>query len=122
TLFAFAIMPGAIMDIAQPEMVVEAMQIIDMPLYVITLIGVWKILGVLALANRRFRLINEWAYAGFFFDLTGASFAHAAGGDTVTSIVVPLVFLIPLAGSYMLRPSTEEAPAYASALKPALAA
>jgi len=102
-LFCVGILPGAVMDIVQPEMVVEVMQAIDLPLYVITLIGGWKLLGIVALALPRFRRINEWAYAGFFFDLTGAAWCHAMGGDTVASIVTPLVFLLPLGASYVLR-------------------
>ena len=102
-LFCVAILPGAVMDIVQPPMVVELMSIIDLPMYVLTLIGVWKLLGVVALSLPRFRRINEWAYAGFFFDLTGASFCHWAGADTMTSIVVPLMFLLPLGASYVLR-------------------
>lgn len=46
---------------------------IGLPLYVLTLVGIWKLLGFVALAAPRFRRINEWAYAGFVFDLTGAA-------------------------------------------------
>jgi len=102
-LFSVAILPGAVLDIAQPDFVVDAMATIDMPLYVITLIGVWKLLGIVALALPRFRRINEWAYAGFFFDLTGAAFAHAAAGDVPSSVITPLVFLPLLGASYFLR-------------------
>ena len=102
-LFCVAIFPGAIMDIAQPEMVVEVMNNIGLPLYVITLIGIWKILGVVALALPRFERVNEWAYAGFFFDLTGAAWCHWAPGDTTFSVVMPLFFLLPLGASYVLR-------------------
>lgn len=103
--FCLAVLPGAVLDIVQPQMVVDTMAIIGLPMYVLVLIGVWKLLGVAGLVFPRFKTINEWAYAGFFFDLTGASYVHAAGGDSMSSIVVPLVFLVPLTASYLARPA-----------------
>ena len=108
-LFCLAILPGAIGDLVQPEMVVEMMEAIDLPLYILTLIGIWKLLGVVALAMPRFRRINEWAYAGFFFDLTGAVWVHLAGGDPVSSVIPAAVLLVPLGASYMLRDAAESA-------------
>ena len=71
-LFCLAILPSGIMNIAQPQMVVDAMTAIDLPMYVLALIGMWKLLGIVALAQPKFTRINEWAYAGFVFDLSGA--------------------------------------------------
>ena len=65
------------------------------PVYILTLIGVWKILGVVALLVPRFPLVKEWAYAGFFFLMTGAVVAHVAVGDGVKE-VWPSVLLIGL--------------------------
>ena len=102
-LFCLMIAPSGVMDIVQPDFVVEAMEIIGMPMSALALIGVWKLLGIVALAQPRFTRINEWAYAGFFFDLTGAAWVHWAGGDALYAVVTPLVFLVPLAASYALR-------------------
>lgn len=44
------------------------------PLYLMTIIGVWKILGVVAVLIPKFPLIKEWAYAGFFLQCRGQSF------------------------------------------------
>ena len=107
-LFTLVMLPGAVMDLVQPEMVVTAMAKIGMPLHILTLVGIWKLLGMAALAAPQFRQLNEWAYAGFFFDLTGAAFAHGAAGDTA-GVPVPLVFLGLLAASYVLRPPMPEA-------------
>ena len=106
-VFVLVMLPGAVMDLTQPEMIVTAMETIGMPMYVLTLMGIWKLLGVVALAMPKWRRINEWAYAGFFFDLTGAAFCHGASGDTA-GIPVPLVFLGILAASYSLRPAAEQ--------------
>ncbi len=105
-LFCVGILPSAVLNIVQPDFVVEAMTLIHMPMAAIALVGMWKILGVMALIQPWFPRIKEWAYAGFFFDLTGAAFLHAAAGDTTVSVISPLVFLIPLAASYMLRTDT----------------
>ena len=40
-------------------------------LYFLTIIGVWKVLGAIAILLPRFPLLKEEAYAGTFFDLTG---------------------------------------------------
>lgn len=103
-LFVIAILPGAIMNIIQPQVVVEMAGVLGVPLALLTLLGVWKLLGVIALVAPRFERIKEWAYAGFFFDLTGAAYLHAAAGD-FGGIAPPLVILTVLMGSYLLRRS-----------------
>ena len=79
-LFCLGIAPGAVLDIAQPDMVVEIVQTLELPLHLLTLIGIWKLLGIVALLRPQWRRLNEWAYAGFVFDLTGAAFLHGAVG------------------------------------------
>ena len=46
------------------------------PVYFLTIIGTWKILGVIAILLPKYPLLKEWAYAGFFFVMTGAVFSH----------------------------------------------
>lgn len=113
-LFCIGIFPGAIMDIVQPPVAIEAMAILGLPLYVLTLIGIWKVLGVLALASFRWPTLREWAYAGFVIDLTGAAWCHAAVGDTLPSIVIPLVFLLPLGVSWTTRSAVQDGRSSAS--------
>ena len=50
------------------------------PVYFLTILGVWKILGVVAVLIPKFPLLKEWAYAGFFFAMSGAIFSHIALG------------------------------------------
>ncbi len=108
-LFSLAILLGAVMDITQPEMVVTIMESIGLPLHLLTLIGIWKLLGVGALAFPKFRRVNEWAYAGFFFDLTGAAYVHAAAGDWA-GVAPPFVLIGLLLTSYRLRSVLNEVP------------
>jgi len=64
------------------------------PAYLLTLLGIWKILGVVAVLIPKFPLLKEWAYAGFFFVMTGALFSHIALGDSVKEIFPALLLLI----------------------------
>lgn len=74
------------------------------PVYLLTLLGVWKILGVGAVLIPKFPLLKEWAYAGFFFAMTGAIFSHVASGDSVNEIFPALLLLILTMVSWYFRP------------------
>jgi DoxX-like family len=118
SLFALGTLPGAFMNLTQPPMVAEVMTKLGLPLHILTLVGTWKFLGLVALAApARFGRIKEWAYAGFFFDLTGAAFLHAAAGDTA-GIAPSLVLVSVLVASYLLRPARGEAPGEAEQRMP----
>src|SRR5436853_647239 len=64
------------------------------PVYILTLLGIWKILGTITVLIPKFPLLKEWAYAGFFFIMTGAIFSHIASGDLLTEIFPALLLLI----------------------------
>ena len=72
------------------------------PIYLLTIIGVWKILGVVAVLIPKFPLLKEWAYAGFFFAMSGAAFSHIASG-TVNEIFPSLLLLILTVISWYYR-------------------
>jgi hypothetical protein len=74
------------------------------PVYFLTIIGVWKILGVVAVLTPKFPLLKEWAYAGFFFVMSGAAFSHIASGDSVSTIFPSLLLLILTVVSWYFRP------------------
>lgn len=75
------------------------------PIYLLTLLGVWKILGVVAVLIPKFSLLKEWAYAGFFFAMSGAVFSHIASGDTMNEIFPSLLLLILTVVSWYFRPA-----------------
>lgn len=52
--------------------------------------------------------LKEWAYAGIFFDLTGASISHAASGDGASRVLPPLVFACIAFASWLLRPQSRK--------------
>ena len=75
------------------------------PIYFLTILGIWKILGVVAVLIPKFPLLKEWAYAGFFFTLSGAVFSHIASGDSVNAIFPALLLLILTVVSCYFRPA-----------------
>ncbi|MBT1689208.1 DoxX family protein [Dawidia soli] len=76
------------------------------PLYVMTLIGLWKIAGVVVLLAPGWPLVKEWAYAGFFFVMTGAVVSHLASGDGISGVVWQTIFVILIILSWYLRPAS----------------
>lgn len=64
------------------------------PLYLLTIIGIWKMLGVIAVLIPKFALLKEWAYAGFFFVTSGAIFSHIAVGDSVIQMLPATLLLV----------------------------
>ena len=101
---ALVMIAGGIADVALVPMVVEMMAELQYPLYFIQLVGVWKILGGIAILAPGFDRLKEWAYAGIFFDLTGAFVSHMAAGHAFAESVPPLFFAGLLIVSYVLRP------------------
>jgi hypothetical protein len=75
------------------------------PIYFLTILGVWKILGAAVVVAPRFPLLKEWAYAGFFFTMSGAIFSHMALGDPLVEIFPSLLLLILTVVSWYLRPA-----------------
>lgn len=78
------------------------------PVYLLTLLGVWKVLGVFVVIAPKFPLTKEWAYAGFFFAMSGAIFSHIAAGDPVMEIFPSLLLLLLTVVSWYFRPSNRK--------------
>lgn len=75
------------------------------PLYLLTLLGIWKILGVVTVLIPKFPVLKEWAYAGFFFAMSGAIFSHLASGNPVSKIFPALLLLVLAIVSWYFRPA-----------------
>ncbi|RVU00902.1 DoxX family protein [Mucilaginibacter limnophilus] len=78
------------------------------PLYFLTLIGVWKILGVIAVLIPKFPILKEWAYAGFFFTMSGAIFSHLFCHDGAKDIFGPVLLLMLTVISWYFRPANRK--------------
>ncbi|WPU94369.1 DoxX family protein [Mucilaginibacter sabulilitoris] len=84
---------------------VDSITHLGYPVYFLTIMGIWKFLGVITVLIPKFPLLKEWAYAGFFFAMSGAIFSHIALGDSVKEIFPALLLLILTAISWYFRPA-----------------
>lgn len=78
------------------------------PLYMLSIIGVWKILGVVVLLLPGFPLLKEWAYAGFFFVMTGAAISHIVMKEPFVEVVPSLTLLTAIIVSWYFRPASRK--------------
>ena len=77
------------------------MKTIGYPYNVLYLLAVAKILGIIALLVPGFARLKEWAYAGFTFDLIGATYAFLMVGTPITDLIFMLAGLVFVCGSYI---------------------
>jgi uncharacterized membrane protein YphA (DoxX/SURF4 family) len=75
------------------------------PIYFLTILGVSKLLGVIAVLVPRLPLLKEWAYAGFFFMMAGAIYSHIAVGDPLNELFPSTLLLALTIISWYFRPS-----------------
>ncbi len=105
-LVAFS-MSGGIAQLARVPGVVDGfVRVLGYPPYFVTILGFWKVLGAIAILVPRFPRLKEWAYAGIFFDLTGASASSAAVGGGAFHILAPLFVAVLAVASWALRPES----------------
>ena len=78
------------------------------PSYLLTILGIWKLLGVVAVLIPKFPLLKEWAYAGFFFAMSGAVFSHLACGDGAKEFFGPVLLIILTVVSWYFRPANRK--------------
>ncbi len=106
-LVAFFISGGVVQILqyrANPHGVVP---VLGYPMYFFAILGVWKVLGAIAILVPRFPRLKEWAYAGIFFDLTGAAVSCAAVGGYgayAFHVIAPLIIAGLTVASWALRP------------------
>lgn len=78
------------------------------PLYMLSIIGTWKILGVAAIVLPARPLLKEWAYAGFFFTMTGAAISHIVMQESFRELIPSLTLLIAIIISWYFRPASRK--------------
>src|SRR6266536_5622574 len=115
TIVALELLAGGVTDlvhgpvllfVGQP--VVEVLAHLGYPVYLLTILGVWRLLGAIALLAPRFPRLKEWAYAGSFFVYAGAVASGMVRGldDPGTFIWPPLIFAVLTLASWALRPQS----------------
>lgn len=78
------------------------------PLYLLNILGISKILGVVVVLIPKFPLLKEWAYAGFFFIMSGAILSHIATGRSMNEVFPALLLLVLTMVSWYFRPATRK--------------
>ena len=106
TIIAFVLLAGGVAQLAHRPENVEGMAHLGYPLYFSTILGFWKVLGAIALLAPCFPRLKEWAYAGAFFELTGAVASHVVCGDSVSRFIWPALFAVLAVASWALRPQS----------------
>lgn len=106
---SLGMLSSAIVQLLGVEEEVDFILQLGYPLYFLTILGAYKILGVIAVLIPRFPLLKEWAYAGFFFAMSGAAFSHIASGTT-NEIFPSLLLLTLTIVSWYFRPIDRKVP------------
>ena len=95
---------GGVIDIIQPQNVVDIAAHLGYPLYFFMLLGIFKVLGGIALSLPKIpNKIKDAAYLGFSLDFIFASFSHFSVGDSIVKVLIPLILLAVLFVSYRLK-------------------
>src|SRR4026208_386839 len=102
---AVGMLSTGIVQLLQTREEVEMMTRLGYPLYFLSIIGAWKILGVVAVLIPKFPLLKEWAYAGFFIAMSGAIISHLIAGDEAREIFGPALLLVLTMVSWYFRPA-----------------
>ncbi len=87
---------------------VDRMTHLGYPTYLLTMLGIWKLLGVVAVLIPKFPRLKEWAYAGFFFAMSGAAISHIIMGDPFSEIFPSLLLLVLTVVSWYFRPENKK--------------
>jgi hypothetical protein len=109
-LVAFFIGSGGVSQLAQFQGNVHGVvPTLGYPMYFFAILGFWKVLGAIAILVPRLPRLKEWAYAGIFFDLTGAAASVVAVGSYgvyAFHVLAPLILAVLAMASWALRPES----------------
>lgn len=95
---------GTVLFVGPP--VVEVIKQLGYPVYLLTILGVWKLLGAIALLMPRFPRLKEWAYAGTFFEMTGAVISNAGRSSDISGLIWASIVAALTLVSWALRPQS----------------
>lgn len=103
---SLGMLSSGIVQLFKVEGEIEFILNLGYPAYFLTILGISKSLGVVTVLIPKFPLLKEWAYAGFFFTLSGAIYSHVAMGNKMTEIFPPILLLVLTIVSWYFRPNT----------------
>jgi uncharacterized membrane protein YphA (DoxX/SURF4 family) len=105
-LVALAMLSGGIAELARRPETINGMRELGYPVYFVMILGFWKVLGSVALVIPKFPRLKEWAYAGIFFNMTGAAVSHVVSQSAAWHVAVTLGLAALTVASWGLRPAT----------------
>lgn len=106
-LFAVFMLMDAFGGITRQQAGIDVLNHLGYPVYLLTIVGIAKLLGVVAILQTRYSTIKEWAYAGFAFNFLGGAASRAFVGDTAGEIAFPIIMFGVLLIPYMLWKKSE---------------
>ena len=105
-LLAIGMFQSGVFAVLRTKQWIDLVTSLGYPVYFLTILGVWKILGVIVILIPRFKLLKEWAYAGFFFAMTGALASHLANADyNIKGLMGPFFQIVFILLSWYYRPA-----------------
>jgi hypothetical protein len=110
SIIAWEMVAGSMWDLLQIEFTRGVFDRLHYPHYLLFIIGAWKLPCAIVWLVPRFPRLKEWAYAGGFFNYTGAAASHLLAHDRTTSAIGPAVFAAMTIASWALRPPERRLP------------
>jgi hypothetical protein len=107
-IFVSETVVGAFWDILKVPSSRDVIIHLGYPEYLLLILGIWKLLAAVVLLMPRFPLFKEWAYAGIFFEFSGAIASHIAKGDGFSAWSVAAIFILIEIISWVLRPASRK--------------
>ncbi|MEQ9262430.1 MAG: DoxX family protein [Owenweeksia sp.] len=102
---ALGMVSTGIVQLIQMEEEVQNFTSLGYPTYLMSILGVWKLTGATAILIPKFPLLKEWAYAGFFFTMSGAAISHLVNDHGAQELFGPLLLLVLTIVSWYFRPA-----------------
>ena len=109
-LILFFIVPGSIMNIMNHPDWVEVFNMLGYPLYLLPFLGVAKLSACVVIVLPFFKRLKEWAYAGLFFDLVGATYSGLmVGGFDPQMTIMFVAIATVLVSNWLWNKKMEQA-------------
>ncbi|MBS1492382.1 MAG: DoxX family protein [Bacteroidetes bacterium] len=108
TIFCLFMIMDGVSGVMRVEEGQEIMRHLGYPVYIMTILGTFKILGGIGIFQNKFKTLKEWAYAGCTFHFLGASASRAYASDGLFLVIFPFILLALMLVSYFLWKKLEK--------------
>ena len=107
-LLCLGMLGSGVSQVLRRKEMIDMMGHLGYPSYLLSILGTWKILAVIAILIPGFKLVKEWAYAGLFFSMTGALISHLIIGDGGKAVLGPFFQTLFIVLSWYYRPANRK--------------